>query len=213
MGSASTSRARWPASCTRSIKLGAFFDIIHQDPILSQVKLIAEPWDLGDGGYQVGNFPGAVDRVERQVPRLRPPVLEGRRRRGRPSSPRASRAAATSTHRAAAGRTPASTSSPPRRLHAARPGQLQREAQRGQRRRQPRRRERQHQLELRRRRPDRRRRRSRELRERQKRNFLATLLLSQGVPMISPATSSATRSRATTTPTARTTSSPGSTGT
>jgi glycogen operon protein len=38
-------------------KLGAFFDIIHQDPILSQVKLIAEPWDLGDGGYQVGNFP------------------------------------------------------------------------------------------------------------------------------------------------------------
>jgi len=38
-------------------RLGAFFDIIHQDPILSQVKLIAEPWDLGDGGYQVGNFP------------------------------------------------------------------------------------------------------------------------------------------------------------
>ncbi|MFW7381151.1 MAG: glycogen debranching protein GlgX [Oligoflexus sp.] len=38
-------------------KLGAFFDIIHQDPIISQVKLIAEPWDLGDGGYQVGNFP------------------------------------------------------------------------------------------------------------------------------------------------------------
>ena len=38
-------------------KLGAFFDIIHQDPILSQVKLIAEPWDIGEGGYQVGNFP------------------------------------------------------------------------------------------------------------------------------------------------------------
>ncbi len=38
-------------------KLGAFFDIIHQDPILSQVKLIAEPWDVGPGGYQVGNFP------------------------------------------------------------------------------------------------------------------------------------------------------------
>lgn len=38
-------------------KLGAFFDIIHQDPILSTVKLIAEPWDLGEGGYQVGNFP------------------------------------------------------------------------------------------------------------------------------------------------------------
>lgn len=38
-------------------KLSAFFDIIHQDPVLSQVKLIAEPWDVGDGGYQVGGFP------------------------------------------------------------------------------------------------------------------------------------------------------------
>ncbi len=36
---------------------GSFFDILTQDPVLSQVKLIAEPWDLGDGGYQVGNFP------------------------------------------------------------------------------------------------------------------------------------------------------------
>src|SRR5207248_1543734 len=38
-------------------RLAAFFDIIHQDPVLSQVKLIAEPWDVGPGGYQVGNFP------------------------------------------------------------------------------------------------------------------------------------------------------------
>ncbi|MFL5927620.1 MAG: glycogen debranching protein GlgX [Gaiellaceae bacterium] len=38
-------------------RLSAFFDIVHQDPILSQVKLIAEPWDVGPGGYQVGNFP------------------------------------------------------------------------------------------------------------------------------------------------------------
>jgi isoamylase len=38
-------------------RLGAFLDIIHQDPTISQVKLIAEPWDLGEGGYQVGNFP------------------------------------------------------------------------------------------------------------------------------------------------------------
>jgi glycogen operon protein len=38
-------------------RLGAFFDIIRQDPVISQVKLIAEPWDLGEGGYQVGNFP------------------------------------------------------------------------------------------------------------------------------------------------------------
>ncbi len=38
-------------------RLGAFFDIIHQDPVLSRTKLIAEPWDVGPGGYQVGNFP------------------------------------------------------------------------------------------------------------------------------------------------------------
>ncbi|MFT2009943.1 glycogen debranching protein GlgX [Pontibacter sp. 13R65] len=38
-------------------RLGSFFDIIHQDPIISQVKLIAEPWDVGEGGYQVGKFP------------------------------------------------------------------------------------------------------------------------------------------------------------
>ncbi|MEV4888448.1 glycogen debranching protein GlgX [Nonomuraea sp. NPDC055795] len=38
-------------------RLSAFFDLVQQDPVLSQVKLIAEPWDLGPGGYQVGNFP------------------------------------------------------------------------------------------------------------------------------------------------------------
>jgi isoamylase len=38
-------------------RLGAFFDILRQDPVLDRVKLIAEPWDLGEGGYQVGNFP------------------------------------------------------------------------------------------------------------------------------------------------------------
>ena len=38
-------------------RLSAFFDVVHQDPVLSQVKLIAEPWDIGEGGYQVGNFP------------------------------------------------------------------------------------------------------------------------------------------------------------
>ena len=38
-------------------RLSAFFDLIQQDPIVSQVKLIAEPWDIGEGGYQVGNFP------------------------------------------------------------------------------------------------------------------------------------------------------------
>lgn len=37
-------------------KLSAFFDIVEQDPVISRVKLIAEPWDLGSGGYQVGGF-------------------------------------------------------------------------------------------------------------------------------------------------------------
>ena len=38
-------------------RLSAFFDVIAQDPTVSRVKLIAEPWDVGEGGYQVGNFP------------------------------------------------------------------------------------------------------------------------------------------------------------
>lgn len=38
-------------------RLSSFFDVIYQDPVISQVKLIAEPWDVGEGGYQVGNFP------------------------------------------------------------------------------------------------------------------------------------------------------------
>ncbi|GAB3362413.1 glycogen debranching protein GlgX [Modestobacter lapidis] len=38
-------------------RLSAFFDVVHQDPVVSGVKLIAEPWDIGEGGYQVGNFP------------------------------------------------------------------------------------------------------------------------------------------------------------
>ena len=38
-------------------RLSAFFDLVHQDPVVSQVKLIAEPWDIGEGGYQVGGFP------------------------------------------------------------------------------------------------------------------------------------------------------------
>src|SRR5690606_12815829 len=38
-------------------RLSAFFDVIQQDPVISQTKLITEPWDVGEGGYQVGNFP------------------------------------------------------------------------------------------------------------------------------------------------------------
>ncbi|APR77802.1 Glycogen debranching enzyme [Minicystis rosea] len=49
-----TTLARHPRHFDR---FSAFLDIIHQDPVLSRVKLVAEPWDLGPGGYQVGNFP------------------------------------------------------------------------------------------------------------------------------------------------------------
>ena len=58
-------------------RLSTFFDLVQQDPVVSQVKLIAEPWDVGEGGYQVGNFPPLVDRMEREVPRHRPGLLAG----------------------------------------------------------------------------------------------------------------------------------------
>ena len=205
--SASTWPAPWPASCYEVNQLGAFFDIIHQDPVLSQVKLIAEPWDVGAGRLSGRQLPRALDRVERQVPRLRPPLLEGRRRHRHRVRHAAVRVAATCTRTTAAARTPASTSSPAttasrsqdlvsyNEKHNEANGEENRDG-------------------------------ANDndswncgaegptddpainaLRERQKRNLLATLLLSQGVPMICwPATRSATPSTATTTPTARTTS-------
>ncbi len=57
-----------------------FFEAIRQDPVLQTVKMIAEPWDTGPDGYQVGNFPPGWAGVERQVSRYRPRLLEGRRR-------------------------------------------------------------------------------------------------------------------------------------
>ena len=140
-------------------RLSAFFDTIHQDPVLSQVKLIAEPWDVGPGGYQVGNFPilwaewngiyrdacatsGAAEATIAEFAQ-RFTGSSDLYQDGRPPAVRVDQL----RHR-------------PRRLHAARPRLVQREAQRGQRRGQPRRHRRQPQLELRRRGPDRRSRRS-----------------------------------------------------
>ena len=68
-------------------RLSAFFDVIHQDPILSQVKLIAEPWDVGPGGYQVGNFPVLWTEWNGDLPR-RDARLLARRRPTAASSPR-----------------------------------------------------------------------------------------------------------------------------
>ncbi len=93
-------------------RLGAFFDTIRQDPVLSQVKLIAEPWDIGAGGYQVGNFPPGWNEWNDKYRDTLRALLEGRRRAASASSRAASPARATSTRRAAASRTPASTSSP-----------------------------------------------------------------------------------------------------
>ena len=69
-------------------KLSAFFDIVEQDPIISRVKLIAEPWDLGSGGYQVGGFPSSWS--EWMAATATPCATSGARSPPRcPNSPRA----------------------------------------------------------------------------------------------------------------------------
>ena len=165
-------------------RLGAFFDIIHQDPVLSQVKLIAEPWDLGEGGYQVGNFP--VGWTEWNA-KYRDAVRAYWKGDGGMIGDLAYRLTGSSDLYAHNGRRPVRQHQlrhRPRRLHPERPGQLRTETQRGQRREQPRRRQQQpvswncgvegptDEPEI------------LALRARQKRNFLATLFLSQGVPML-----------------------------
>ncbi len=114
-------------------RLSAFFDIIHQDPVLSQVKLIAEPWDVGPGGYQVGNFPVLWAEWNGQVPRRDARLLArtGERRRVRATLHR--------LVRPLPGRRPRPVRVDQlrhraRRLHAARPRLVQRQAQRGERR-------------------------------------------------------------------------------
>ena len=136
-------------------RLSTFFELVQQDPVVSQVKLIAEPWDIGPGGYQVGGFPpqwtewnGAYRDTVRDFWRGEPSLGEfaqPARRLVRPL--RALRPPPVRQHQ---------LRHRPRRLHPARPGVLQREAQRGQRRGQQRRREPQPLLEPRRRGPDRR---------------------------------------------------------
>ncbi|GMA39719.1 hypothetical protein GCM10025883_17640 [Mobilicoccus caccae] len=93
-------------------KLSAFFDLIQQDPVISQVKLIAEPWDLGDGGYQVGNFPrcGPSGTGVTATPCATTGVV---RRPAWPSSPRACRAPRTCTSTTGVAPSPRSTSSSP----------------------------------------------------------------------------------------------------
>ena len=165
-------------------RLSAFFDLIQQDPVVSQVKLIAEPWDIGEGGYQVGNFPplwsewnGKYRDTVRDFWRgtdqtLAEFALPVHRQLRSVSGHGAQAVREHQLHHRA------------RRLHAARPRVVQREAQRGQRRRQPRRREPQPLVELRRRRADRRSRRSSRCAHGSSATSSTTLLLSQGVPML-----------------------------
>ena len=113
MASASISPPRWRASRTATIPRSGFLDAVGQDPVLSGVKLIAEPWDVGPGGYQVGGFPpgwaewndryrdtvrrywrgdegmlpelaGRADGIERPVRAARPPALGQHQFRHRP---------------------------------------------------------------------------------------------------------------------------------
>ena len=188
-------------------------EVIAEDPLLADTKIIAEAWDAA-GAYQVGSF--ANLRWAEWNGRYRDDVRRFWRGDSGMTGPLATRLAGSSDLYQPGGRQPYHSIN----FITSHDGftlndlvSYERQAQRGQRRRQPRRRQQQLQRQLRRRRPDARARRSTTLRLRQIKNMLATLLLSQGVPMIvCRRRSAAARSAATTTPTARTTRSPGSTG-
>ena len=193
-------------------RLSAFFDIIHQDPVLSQVKLIAEPWDVGPGGYQVGNFPvlwtewNGIYRDE---------VRDFWRGQSNGMAEFASRFTGSSDLYQSDGRAPFASIN----FITAHDGFTLADLVSYN--------EKHNEANLEDNRDGTDDNRSWNcgvegptddpeilaLRERQQRNFLATLLLSQGVPMLSAATRWTAPRAATTTPTARTTRSPGSTGT
>ena len=116
-------------------RLSAFFDVIQQDPVISQVKLIAEPWDVGEGGYQVGNFPPLWSEWNGQY---RDSVRDFWRGQEQGLGEFAARLTGSSDLYEATGRRPSAVDQlrhRARRLHARRPRVVQREAQRGERRR------------------------------------------------------------------------------
>ena len=92
-------------------RLGSFFDTIGQDPVLSQVKLIAEPWDVGAGGYQVGNFPPGWNEWNDKYRDTSRAYWKGDGGTDRATSRAVSPAPAIFTKRAGESPTPASTSS------------------------------------------------------------------------------------------------------
>ena len=93
-------------------RLSAFFDLINQDPVVSQVKLIAEPWDIGPGGYQVGRFPPHCGRSGTASTATRCATSGAASPPAWPSSPPGSPAPRTCTRATAADPAPRSTSSP-----------------------------------------------------------------------------------------------------
>ena len=160
-----------------------FLKACSQDPVLETVKLIAEPWDCGPGGYQVGGFPPGWAEWNDQFRDTVRSFWKGDVAAAA-LAPRLCASPDLFKHR---GRKPWAsvnfvTSHDGFTLERSR--DLQREAQRGERRREQRRHVGQPLVELRRRRPDRRSSDHRAPRQRQMRNMLATLLLSQGTPML-----------------------------
>ena len=118
-------------------RLSAFFDLIQQDPVVQQVKLIAEPWDVGEGGYQVGNFPPSWSEWNGRYRDNVRDVWRGRAGGlnefaiagdGLIGPVRGRRSATPRQHQ---------LRDRPRRLHARRPRRVQRQAQRGERRGRP----------------------------------------------------------------------------
>ena len=186
-------------------RLSSFFDLIQQDPVVSQVKLIAEPWDVGEGGYQVGNFPPLWSEWNGKY---RDTVRDFWRGTDQTLAEFAYRFTGSSDLYQGTARRPYASIN----FITAHDGftlrdlvSLQREAQRGERRGQPRRREPQPLVELRRRRADRRPGdRARCARGRRATSW-RRCSCRRACRCCSAATRSAARSRATTTPTARTT--------
>ena len=117
-------------------KLSSFFDTIHQDPTLADVKLIAEPWDVGEGGYQVGQFPVLWAEWNGKVSRHGAALLEGRRGTALGLCLSADRIERSVPVRWTQAVREHQFCDRARRIHAVRPGELQPEAQRSQRRRQ-----------------------------------------------------------------------------
>ncbi len=194
-------------------RLSSFFDLIHQDPVVNRVKLIAEPWDVGEGGYQVGNFPPLWSEWNG---RYRDGVRDYWRGAEETLGDLASRLTGSSDLYAVVGSAALGQHQlrhRPRRIHARRPGVVRPQAQRSQRRAEPGRGEPQSIVELGRRGPDRRSRHSRCARR--------AAPVDAGHPVPVPGGADAVRRRrdrsypgwATTTGTPRTTRSPGTTGT